>query len=57
MVRESQGIAAKNIYTRDTDFYAVVDHCGHCVSTVITKAGECYSSHICCMYTHLYDCK
>ena len=38
---ESQGIAAKNIYTKDTDVYAVVDHCGHCVATVITKAGEC----------------
>ena len=43
---ESQGIAAKNIYTRDTDVYAVVDHYGSCVATVITKAGECYSSHI-----------
>ena len=45
---ESQGIAAKNIYTRDTesDVYAVVDHYGQCVATVITKAGECYSSHI-----------
>ena len=43
---ESQGIAAKNIYTRDTDVYAVVDHYGRCVATVITKAGECYSSHI-----------
>ena len=38
---ESQGIAAKNIYTRDTDVYAVVDHHGCCVATVITKAGEC----------------
>ena len=43
---ESQGIAAKNIYTRDTDVYAVVGHYGCCVATVITKAGECYSSHI-----------
>ena len=43
---ESQGIAAKNIYTRDTDVYAVVDHYGRCVATVITKAGEYYSSHI-----------
>ena len=43
---ESQGIAAKNIYTRDTDVYAVVDHWACCVATVITKAGECYSSHI-----------
>ena len=51
---ESQGIAAKNIYTRDTDVYAFVDHCGRCVTTVITKAGECYSSHIWCMYTHLW---
>jgi hypothetical protein len=38
---ESQGIAAKNIYTRNTDVYAVVDHYGSCVATVITKAGEC----------------
>ena len=43
---ESQGIAAKNIYTRDTDVYAVVDHYGSCITTVITKAGEYYSSHI-----------
>ena len=45
---ESQGIAAKNIYTRDTDVYAVVDHYGHCIATVtvVTKAGECHSSHI-----------
>ena len=42
---ESQGIAATNIYTRDTDVYAVVDHRGSCIATVITKAGECYSSH------------
>jgi hypothetical protein len=48
---ESQGIAAKNIYTRDTDVYAVVDHRGSCAATVITKAGEYYSSHIWCMYT------
>ena len=37
---ESQGIAAKNIYTRNTDVYAVVDHHGSCFATVITKAGE-----------------
>ena len=37
----SQGIAAKNIYTRDTDVYAVVDHLSQCAATVITKAGEC----------------
>ena len=37
---ESQGIAAKNIYTRNSDVYAVVDHCDSCVATVITKAGE-----------------
>ena len=43
---ESQGIAAKNIYTRDTDVYAVVDHFGSCIATAITKAGEYYSSHI-----------
>ena len=41
---ESQGIAAKNIYIRSSDVYAVVDHYGKCVATVITKAGEC--SHI-----------
>ena len=28
---ESQGIAAKNFYTRDTDVYAVMDHFGQCV--------------------------
>ena len=38
---ESQGIAVKSIYTRDTDVYAVADHCANCVATVITKAGEC----------------
>ena len=38
----SQGIAAKNIYTRDTDVYAVVDHLSQCAATVITKAGECH---------------
>ena len=37
---ESQGIAAKNIYTRDSDIYAFVDHYANCVATVITKAGE-----------------
>ena len=41
---ESQGIAAKNIYTRSSDVYVVVDHFSDCVATVITKAGEC--SHI-----------
>ena len=38
---ESQGIAIKNICTRDTDVYAAVDHYANCVATVITKAGEC----------------
>ena len=38
---ESQGIAATNVYNRNTDVYAVVDHWGDCVATVITKAGEC----------------
>ena len=37
---ESQGIAAENIYTRDTDVYAVVNHDGSCFATVVTKAGE-----------------
>ena len=36
---ESQGIAAKNIYTRNTDVYAVVDHFSQCVATIITKSG------------------
>ena len=36
---ESQGIAAENIYTRNSDIYAFVDHYGQCVATVITKAG------------------
>ena len=40
---ENQGIAAKNIYTRNSDVYAVVDHRSNCVATVITKAGEYYS--------------
>ena len=38
---ESQGVAAKNIYTRSSDVYAIVDHYGQCVATVITKAGKC----------------
>ena len=37
---KSQGIASKNIYTRNSDVYAVVDHYDNCVATVITKAGE-----------------
>ena len=37
---ESQGIAARNIYIGNRDVYAVVDHCGSCVATRITKAGE-----------------
>ena len=37
---ESQGTATENIYTRNSDVYAVVDHFGNCVATVITKAGE-----------------
>ena len=36
---EGQGIAAENVYTRNTDVYAFVDHYGQCVATVITKAG------------------
>ena len=38
---ESQGLATKNVYTRDSDVYAVVDHWGKRVATFITKAGEC----------------
>ena len=37
---ESQGTAAKSIYTRDTDVYAFVDHRCNCVATVITKSGK-----------------
>ena len=37
---ESQGIAVRNIYSRNSDVYAVVDHGGNCMATVITKAGE-----------------
>ena len=37
---ENQGIAAKNMYTRNTDIYAVANHRGQCVATVITKASE-----------------
>ena len=37
---ESQGIAAENIYTRNSDVYAVVDHHGCCVATEIIKAGK-----------------
>ena len=38
---ESQGIAAKNVYTRNSDVYVVVDHYGSSAATIITKAGEC----------------
>ena len=38
---ESQGTAAMNVYNRNSDVYAVVDHWDNCVATVITKAGEC----------------
>lgn len=37
---EGQGIAAKKVYSRNSDIYAVVDHYGSCVATVVTKAGE-----------------
>ena len=37
---ESQGTAAKNIYTGNTDVYVVVDHRCNCVATVITKSGK-----------------
>ena len=47
MVKLSQDIAAKNIYTRDTDIYAVVtvavvDHQVNCVATTITKSGNLF---------------
>ena len=62
---ESQGVVAKNIYTRDSDVYAVVDHYGSCVATVITKAGElhvftsCYAINawlICLFSTSIQNC-
>lgn len=34
-----QGIAAEGIYQRGYDVYAVVDHCGNCKATKITRAG------------------
>ena len=43
---ENQGIAAENIYTRNTDTYAVVDHFGSCVATEITKAGTILGLHV-----------
>ena len=39
---ESQGTAAKNLYDKNSDLYAVVEHYGRCVATTITKAGECH---------------
>ena len=38
---KSQGIAIRNIYTRKSDIYPVVDHRCDSAATVITKAGEC----------------
>ena len=45
---ESQGIAAENVYTRDTDVYAFVDHYDwdNGAATVITKAGEMIVKHL-----------
>ena len=50
---ESQGIAAKNIYTRDSDIYAVVKHHGNCVATRITKAGDSLSVSTCMIMSSL----
>ena len=37
---KSQGVAAENIYDKEFDVYAVVDHYANCKSTVITRAGR-----------------
>ena len=37
---KSQGIAAENIYDKNSDVYAVVDHYANCKATEITRAGE-----------------
>ena len=50
---ESQGTAAPNLYDRNYDLYAVVDHWGDCVATTITKAGECLTFST-CMFIILY---
>ena len=38
---ENQGTAATNLYNRNYDLYAVVEHWGQCVATTVTKAGQC----------------
>lgn len=40
----SQGVAAENIYDKNCDVYAVVDHYANCKATVITRAGKNNSS-------------
>ena len=50
---ESQATAATNLYERNSDLYAVVDHWSQCVATVITKAGECLTFST-CMFIILY---
>ena len=44
---ESQGIAAENVYTSDTDVYVVVNHFFNSVATAITKAGGSIVKHCC----------
>ena len=41
---EGQGVAAENVYSRDTDVYVVVHHYFNSAATVITKAGEMISN-------------
>ncbi len=36
---KSQGVAAENIYDKEFDVYAVVDHYANCKATVITRSG------------------
>lgn len=68
---KSQGVAAENIYDRNCDVYAVVDHYANCRATVITRAGKmccddplpsalCCFLHICTStvhITHSYACR
>lgn len=45
---KSQGIAAEDIYDKEHDVYAVVDHYANCKATEVTRSGEI------CVLTTLY---
>lgn len=55
---KSQGIAAENIYDKNCDVYAVVDHYANCKATSITRAGTVvmtlYHFIISHSYTHTH---